>query len=300
MPSYIQSLSESIARSAARFPGMFQYGENILQGSRLCGMARSLSGRVQNVGNCENTHVGLGFGILAGGGRAALYVKQLDFLMLAVDPLVNTSNLLAASGAARGSFTIFVIVCDQGWQGPQSSANSLSSLCSVARANGYTLTHRAEADWILERELGAPGFRILALSQRLFGTEFLDLPLINAAPEGNQFQIQCGAGATVACLNFSLPQGLAFSARLTAAGSSASLFTVHAAQPHRWDLVIADARRTGRLIVLDDGKDACSLAHKLAHQAWRQAPGCCIEVHTREDEHDPRVHPDQFAPVIAA
>ncbi|MFN7925460.1 MAG: hypothetical protein U0Q16_35505 [Bryobacteraceae bacterium] len=300
MPSYIQGLSEAIARAASRYPDLIQFGENILQGSRICGLTRSLTGRVINVGNCENTHVGAGFGVMMRGGRAALYMKQLDFLLLGVDQIVNTWNLLrAAPPDGMGSFTIVAIVCDQGWQGPQSSFNALADLCSLARVDAYLLTDLHSAGAILASQLGAPGFRILALSQRQFGAELLDVPVIWASPDYRIFQYAEGDSATVACFNFSLPQGLELVGAWEQSGRTASLYSIHPAQPYSWGRVVEDAARTGRLIAIDDGKGANSLANRLAAHVARIAPGCRITIDARHGPVDYTVNEDRFEVELA-
>jgi pyruvate/2-oxoglutarate/acetoin dehydrogenase E1 component len=287
---YIGTLSQLIATETARYPDLYQFGENILQGSRICGLARHLSGAVINVGNCENTHFGVGFGHMLAGGRAALFVKQLDFVLLAADQIVNTYHLLrAAPGELQGSFTVFVIVCDQGMQGPQSSFNALADLCSLARVDGYTLTNRGEAAHVVAGQLGRPGFRIIALSQRLFPTGLIDAPIVWAAEDSSVIQYSQGMDATAVCLNFSLPQGFAW-----AEGRSVSLFTAHPVLPHRWNRIIASAKVTGRLIVFDDGKGANSLAHKIALQALAASPGCKVTLHTRDEAVSFGVSPDRF------
>ena len=133
MPSYLETVNAALAGAAARCPDLLQFGENIGQGSRICGLARGLGGRLLTVGNCENTHAGAGLGMMLEGGRALLVVKQLDFLLLALDQLVNTMNLIRTSEAVTGSFTILAIVCDQGWQGPQSSFHDLAGICGLHR-----------------------------------------------------------------------------------------------------------------------------------------------------------------------
>lgn len=300
MPSYIQGLSQSIASAAARYPDLIQFGENILQGSRICGLARSLTGRVINVGNCENTHVGAGFGVLMRGGRAALYVKQLDFLLLAADQLVNTWNLLrAAPPEGMGSFTIVTIVCDQGWQGPQSSFNALAELCSMARIDAFLLTDAHSANAILASQLGAPGFRILALSQRLFAQELLELPVVWASPDYRVFQYSEGDSATVACFNFSLPQGMELAGAWEKTGRTVSLYSIHPALPYSWGRVVEDAARTGRLIAIDDGKGANSLANRLAAHTSRLAPECRITIDARHGPLDYSVNEDRFEVELA-
>ena len=47
-----------------------------------------------NVGDCEATHIGVGFGLMLNGVHAVLFAKQLDFMLLGMDQLVNTYNFI--------------------------------------------------------------------------------------------------------------------------------------------------------------------------------------------------------------
>lgn len=290
MPRYLEVINQTLIEQAARHPGLVQFGENIAQGSRLCGVARNLTGRVVTVGNCENTHVGVGLGMMSEGGQALLIVKQLDFLLLGMDQMVNTLNLLGAMppNDARGSFTILTIVCDQGWQGPQSSFNDLAGLCALARINGYFLNGQADSARVLERHLVRPGFRIIAVSQRRFGDECLELPLMDSSDDEAELQYSDGDGATIVSLGFTLAEAAAL------AEPRAALFQINPVLPHRWPRMMASAGRTRRLIVLDDSKGGLSLAHKVASVVLRAVPDCHVSLHTREDDCEFAVNPDRF------
>ena len=299
MPSYLETINRILVRQAARHPELVQFGENIAQGSRLCGLARNLGGRVLTVGNCENTHVGAGLGMMLEGGQALLVVKQLDFLLLALDQMVNTMNLIRAGReeSALGSFTILTIVCDQGWQGPQSSFNDLAGLCSLARVDGYFLNGACDAERILSRHLVKPGFRLIAVSQRRFGEECLELPLLDdtRGPGGDgQLRYTEGSDATVAAFGFALPAALALAASLGARSQRAAVFTLNPVLPYDWNPVVASAARTRRLIALDDGKGPASLAHKLVSAVLRAAPDCHASVQAREHSFQSAVNEDRF------
>ena len=298
MPSYLETINRILVREAARHPELTQFGENIAQGSRICGLARNLGGRVVTVGNCENTHVGTGIGMMLEGGQALLVVKQLDFLLLAMDQMVNTMNLIRATReeSSLGSFTILTIVCDQGWQGPQSSFNDLAGVCSLARVDGYFLNGQADSERVLTRQLVKPGFRLIAVSQRRFGEECLELPLLEKGCRGEAcFQYADGPDATVAAFGFALPSALEVSAAWRAQGKRSSVYALNPVLPHDWTGVLTSAARTRRLIVLDDGKGALSLAHKLASAVLRAAPDCHVSVETRECDYQSVVNEDRFA-----
>jgi pyruvate/2-oxoglutarate/acetoin dehydrogenase E1 component len=277
-------------------PETVVFGENIDKGSCLCGVARGLPGRVVNVGNCENTHVGAGFGLMLSGMDAVLIMKQLDFLLLALDPLVNTWNLIRAarSADALGSFTIVAIVCDQGWQGPQSSFNGLADICSLARVEGYTVNTLAEIETVVRRNLVKPGFRLIGLSQRMFGRGAGPREAIAMSDDLGVFQYSEGSDATVVALNFSSDSAVAVEKRMHERMLRPGVFSAHPGPDRDWQLIYSHAARTGRLLIVDDAKGANSFANRLAVETLRQSPRCLVIVKTRETSVDFGVGGDEF------
>jgi pyruvate/2-oxoglutarate/acetoin dehydrogenase E1 component len=208
------------------------------------------------------------------GASAVLFVKQLDFMLLGVDHFVNTYNVMRSEREirARGSFSIVTIVCDHGQQGPQSSFNALSDLCSLARVPGYTLTNSADAKAVLGSQLGAPGFRFIALSQRLFPSELLQLDADFTTADASILSYQRGDDATIVCLNFSLPEGLALAHHLRRNGRSSTVFSVNPVFPLDWSPIVADVMHTRRLLVLDDTKGAVSVGYELLQEVAESVP----------------------------
>lgn len=298
MPKYIAEMNGRIAALVAELPDALLYGENIDKGSCISGLTRNLTpgpgSRILNVGNCELAHCGIGFGLMVNGVNAVLFVKQLDFMLLGVDHFANTYNLVQAAYHvdALGSFTIVTIVCDQGMQGSQSSFNDLGDLCSLARVPGYTITNSADADAVLGTQLGRPGFRFIALSQRLFGTEFLELEALRTADDASVFQYADGEDVTIVCCNFSLPEGLALAERAREKGISPALFSVNDVLPHEWRWIAESVGRTGKLVTLDDSKGSSPLCFRLLHEMSLVVPASMRVAVTREEEIDTGVSPD--------
>jgi len=171
---YIDAVNGAIKDVLKARPDTVAFGQNIDAGSCLMGLTRGLSeatgATIINTPNCENSLVGFGFGMMMGGGNAVYFMKQLDFLLLGIDHLVNTFNVIRLNPPV-GSFTIVPIIVDNGFQGLQSSFNSFGDLCSVARIQGYTVVSGPDIDLVLRARLVAPGFRIIAVSQRLFARD---------------------------------------------------------------------------------------------------------------------------------
>jgi len=259
-PSYIGQIIEQVNLVTDKCGAILLFGENIDTGSRIAGLARGLkvnpAGSIQNVGNCELTHCGVGFGMLLDGGQAALFAKQLDFMLLGLDQVCNTFNYIRAYSPRNtwGSFTIFVIVCDQGYQGPQSSLNGAGDFASIANIPVYCLNAAADAKRIVGDHFASPGFRVICLSQRLFGASALATPAEWAADDSSLFRYKSGNDATLLSFNFSLRDTLDMEAKLRDAGVDSDVFHVNFIPSMDMTPILESCKRSGKLIVVDDSK----------------------------------------------
>ena len=299
MTNYITAINQAIASKVAEVPNVVLYGENLTTGSRISGLTRNLEfrqgGCIINVGNCEATHCGVGFGLMMSGVTSVLFVKQLDFMLLGMDHFVNTYNFVRCQFDPDkfGSFTIVAIVCNQGYQGPHSSFNALGDMCSVARVPGYTITNSRDLQFIVDTQLTAPGFRFVTLSQKMFPSELLDMGLVYSAEDGSVFQYEEGSDATIVCFNFSLPDGLALRERLSKLGLSSSLFSANYVPFANWEHIIRDVVRTNRIVVIDDSKSVHLPLYSLLNELAAY-PSIKKTVVTRESNIDFGVCPDNL------
>ncbi len=270
---YIEYVNKLIGEKTAATDGLVLYGENIAAGSYISGLTKNLKvgpgGLVMNAPNTENTHAGAGFGMMLAGVSSILFMKQQDFLLLGIDPLADTYNFVRRK-SPKASFTIVFIIVDSGYQGLQSSINNFGDICSLARIPGFTITNRADAEEIINTHLVSPGFRIIGVSQRLFGKELLEVETVSVNSEKTLFQYKKGGDATIACFNLSFPYGLELHGKLKERGVEASLFSVNAVTPIPWDDIIADVQKTRNLVVIDDSKSENFSCDNLLVAALRQ------------------------------
>ena len=267
--TYIQQILEEVNAVTEHCGPVLLYGENIDTGSRIAGLARGLkvnpAGRILNIGNCELTHIGLGLGMMLDGGRAVVFMKQLDFLLLGLDQMMNTFNIIRSCPEPQrlGSFTIFVIVCDQGYQGPQSSLNTASDFASLANIPVYCLNGAEDVACIVRAQFVAPGFRMICLSQRLFGAPVLEVPATPLANDLAVFQYGSGDDLTIASYNFALRDGIELAARLRNAGVHSDLFHVNYVPRLDLSVLMKSCARTGRLVLVDDSKSVTKFGDTL-------------------------------------
>jgi pyruvate/2-oxoglutarate/acetoin dehydrogenase E1 component len=199
------------------------------------------------------------------GGNAVVFMKQLDFLLLGIDQVVNTFNFVRTVRplSEMGSFTIFPIVCDQGYQGPQSSLNAPGDFASMANVNVFCLNGAEDASHVIRDQFVAPGFRIVCTSQRLFGAPSLDLPIESHTADNSTFKYRSGSDVTLACYNFSLRDGVEMANGLSTGGIEADLFHVNYVPGMDLALVAESCARTGVLVVIDDSKSVTKFGDAL-------------------------------------
>jgi pyruvate/2-oxoglutarate/acetoin dehydrogenase E1 component len=175
---YLDSINKNIINflNTQKF---FIYGQNINTGTFISGLTKNIyrvkKNPIKNVPNCENSLVGLGFGIMLDGGNAVYIAKQLDFLLLGIDHFVNTMNFIKIKKKLFGSFNIITFVCDQGFQGPQSSFNNMDDLSSLAQVNSFQINTLFEANKIFSGKKLLKGFNIITISQRLSNKKIFQL-----------------------------------------------------------------------------------------------------------------------------
>ena len=129
---FVEYINLKLKEQIDKTDNLVVFGQNINAGSCLSGLTRGLSGpnnniTVLNTPNSENCLVGVGFGLMLNDVHSIFFMKQLDFLLLGIDQIVNTYNVLRQTDHTT-SFTIFPITMDSGYEGPQASLNNLMIL----------------------------------------------------------------------------------------------------------------------------------------------------------------------------
>ena len=204
---YIQFVNSVLRKKVQKEKNLVLYGQNINAASCLSGLTRGLgdvnNGLTINTLNSENTLVGIGFGLMLSGTSSIFFMKQMDFLLLGVDQLVNTYNIIRQN-QPKASFTIFPITVDSGYEGPQSALNNLNDFCSIAGVTGYSFTNKRDTEQIISNHLLEPGFRIMSPSQRLLREDLLDIEVINQDKDCCYFQYEKGKDVSIICFNLSL------------------------------------------------------------------------------------------------
>jgi len=261
---YVQYLNSLIKQQVKDRPNLVVFGQNVNAGSSLSGLTRGLSMQnsslLINTQNSENSLVGIGFGLMLNGVSSIFFMKQMDFLLLGVDHLVNTYNIVRQKNTSS-SFTIFPITVDSGYEGPQSALNNLDDFCSIAGVDGYSFTNKEDSESIISNELIKPGFRILSPGQRLLREDVLTLDVLHQH-NNKYFQYYKGDDISIVCFNNSLSYGVEFHNIMLNRGLTSSVFSINCHLYTNFDHVINDINKTKRLLIIDDSKSRNRLSDR--------------------------------------
>jgi len=260
--NYINSLIQEAVKDESK---LILFGQNIDAGSSLSGLTKGLSiqndSLIINTQNSENSLVGVGFGLMLNNVSSVFFMKQMDFLILGIDHLVNTYNIIRQE-KPNASFTIFPIIVDSGFEGPQSALNNFDDFCSIAGVEGYSFTNIEDSKEIISEYLVKPGFRILSTGQRLLKEESIDLKVIYKARNNQYFQYKKGIDATVVCFNQALPYGAILEEHMHNKSLSASLFSINSHLHDDYSRILDDISATKRLVIIDDSKSRNRLSDR--------------------------------------
>ena len=209
--NYTQFVNSILKKKIEKEKNIVIFGQNINAGSCLSGLTRGLgkvnNGLTINTPNCENTLVGVGFGLMLNSTSSIFFMKQQDFLLLGIDHIVNTYNIVRQHNPLA-SFTIFPIIVDSGYEGPHSALNNFNDFCSIGNIDGYSFTNEIDTKKIISKYLFEPGFRILGVSQRLLDQELFKLQVFKYDKKCRYFQYTKGDDVSIVSFNYSLPYGL--------------------------------------------------------------------------------------------
>jgi len=260
--TYYEFINQLIREKVFETENIVLFGQNIDAGSCLSGLTRNLevqdNSLITNTPNSENSLCGIGFGLMLGNVPSIFFMKQQDFLLLGIDQLVNTFNIVRLR-KPLASFTIMNVVVDSGYEGPQSRLNNIADFCSISRTSGFTITNKIDVEEIINSQLISPGFRIISVSLRLANKGLIDADKMFSRSDGTLFKYSEGNGATIVCFNFAFPQGQELQRKLKDRNIESSLFSVNTPLPIEWAEIIEDVKRTRNLIIVDDSK-SCNLS----------------------------------------
>jgi pyruvate dehydrogenase E1 component beta subunit len=292
---YAGAMVHALQQEMASDPRVFVYGEGINDPGAYLNSTDGLAAtfgeaRCFDVPNCEDALVGLGIGSALMGYRPVFVSLRVDFLMLAMNQIINHAARWPAMTGYQISVPLTIrALIGRGWgQAAQHSGALYSMFANVPGLEVVLPSSPAEGAGLLLTALRSDKTTIVIDDRGVFGA-VEDIPaVVEPIPFGRARMARAGTDVTFFAISSMAQFALQVADQVAASGISAEVVDLRTARPLDEETIRASAARTGRVAVFDIGWAGFGLSAEVARVIMEgsglQRP--LLSVH-RRDEHTP-------------
>jgi acetoin:2,6-dichlorophenolindophenol oxidoreductase subunit beta len=221
--------------------------------------------RVRDTPVAEAAMVGVGVGAAASGLRPLVSITYMDFVLLALDPLVNyaAKARFKTGGQIRVPLVVKLTAGAKG-QGVAHSQSFESWLMSVPGLRVVAPSNVADAYGLMRSALQADGPVVYVDHKRLFPTSGLLDDSLHEVPFGTAAVPRPGSHATIVAHSYMVSVALAAAGQLAATGIDCEVVDLRSLAPLDLATVCASVSKTGALLTLEEGQLACGIGAEIA------------------------------------
>jgi pyruvate dehydrogenase E1 component beta subunit len=292
---YAGAVVHALKQEMERDTRVFVYGEGINDtGAYLNSTdgiaARFGEARCFDVPNCEDALVGLGIGSALMGYRPVFVSLRVDFLMLAMNQIINHAARWPAMTGYQASVPLTIrALIGRGWgQAAQHSGALYSMFANVPGLEVVLPSSPLEGAGLLLTALRSNLTTIVIDDRGVFaGAE--DVPaVVEPIPFGEARVARAGTDVTFFAISSMVSFALRVADQVAASGISAEVIDLRTARPLDEETIRSCAARTGRVAVFDIGWPGFGLSAEVARVISEASPlqRRLLSVH-RKDEQTP-------------
>ena len=266
---YIQAINEALHEEMARDPKVILFGEDVELA--IMGDARGLldkfgRDRIRNTPICEATLTGMAVGASAAGYRVILHMMFSNFIYTGFDAIANqmAKLRLMTGGQATMPITIIAAYGGGGSNAAQHSDSGYPALVNLGGVNVVMPATPADAKGLLKTAIRGndPTFFLEAIGR---GGEQGEVPDGDyTVPFGKAAVAREGKDVTIIALGSMLKPALSAAGKLQAQGIEAEVVDPRTIVPMDEEGLLRSVRKTGRVVVVDEARDRCSVASHIA------------------------------------
>ena len=274
-----EAIARAIAEEMDRDPTIILMGQDIAAHGGSYAETRGLferfgALRVRDTPVAESVTVGLAAGAAAAGLRPMALITYIDFLMIAMDPLVNYAAKLKFKSA--GQLTAPMVVkatAGAKGQGPTHAQSLDPWLMNVPGLTVLAPSTAGDAYGLLKTAMRAPGPVVYIDHKRLFplGGEVPDHEEL--IPVGSAAVRREGRHITIVAHSFMCVVALEAAKQLAKLGIEAEVVDLRSLWPIDWNTLATSARRTGYALFVEEGQEVCGVGTELAFGLQERIPG---------------------------
>lgn len=276
--SYSLAINEALHQAMSRDKKVFLIGQGVKSPWYVGNTARGLlqkfgSARVIDTPVSENAITGAAVGAAIAGMRPVVVHPRIDFMMYAMDPLINEAANWHYMFGGRTSVPVVIWgIINRG--GEQAAQHSQSLHAVFAHIPGLKVVMPATP-------FDAKGLMISAIYDNnpvvfiddrwLYGLEGSVPRKLYQIPIGKGIIRKAGRDVTLAAVSYMVHEALKAAIQLKKEGVSAEVIDLRTVKPLDEKLLLNSVRKTGRLVVIDGGWRSCGFAAEVSAKVAESA-----------------------------
>ena len=294
--TYAEAIRAAIAQAMLADPSVFIYGQGINDPGAYFGSTARLeeqfsSERCFDTPLSEEALIGMGVGAALLGQRPIYTALRIDFMMLAMNQIINHAAKWPAASGHQCSvpLTIRCIIGKDWGQSAQHSGAYHSMFAGVPGLQVVLPSNPADAAGLLLAAIQSDLPTIFVESKSLYGMQGdVELP-IQAIPLGKARVARPGLDITLVAISSGVRLAEEAAEILRPYAISAEVLDLRTIAPLDEAAIRASVAKTGRVAVFDVGWQRFGLAAEVARtlsgslvsfgQKWEHTPGGCFREH---------------------
>lgn len=278
--SYAQAIREAHAQLLASDPRVFVIGQGLWSpwyaGTSLEDIDKEFGrDRILDSPVCENATTGAAVGAAIAGMRPIVFHPRMDFMLLAVDPIVNQAANWSYMFAGQVSVPV-VIRCVVNRGGEQAAQHSQALQAFFMHVPGIKVVMPStpyDAKGLLMAAVN-DGNPVMYIDDRWLYNESGEVPeKPYSVPIGKAALRREGNDVTLVASSYTMLLATKAADRLQEKGIATDLIDLRTIKPLDTKLIVESVRKTGRLVVADGGWTTGGVAAEVAARMSTEAFG---------------------------
>jgi len=275
--TFTQILRETLAAELRRDPSVFLMGEDIGVYGGSFGVTRGLIGefgpeRIRDTPISEQALTGVAIGAAVAGQRPVIEIMFMDFITLAVDQLVN---MAAKLHPIYGRACPLVVRTPPGGGRGYGATHSQSLERLFAGVPGILIaapSNAADASGLLQTAIRDNNPVLFLEHKLLYPQRFeVDDNLPTPIPFGHAKIVREGTDVTIVAWSYMAHLARQAAVALADGGIEAEVIDLLTLNPLDIDTVVESAKRTGRVMIVEEGPKTGGFAAEIAAQVFEHA-----------------------------
>jgi pyruvate/2-oxoglutarate/acetoin dehydrogenase E1 component len=275
---YSLAINEALHQVMALDESVFLIGQGVKSpwyvGNTATGLLERFgSNRVIDTPVSENAITGSAIGAALAGMRPIVVHPRMDFMLYALDPIINEAANWHYMFGGKSSIPVVVwgIVNRGGEQAAQHSQALQALFAHIPGLKVVMPSTPYDAKGLMVAAIRDDNPVIYIDDRWLYATEDEVPEELYEVPIGKAIIRKKGKDVTIAATSYMVHRALRAAEELAADGIDAEVLDIRTVKPFDKELLIKSIKKTGRLVVADGGWRTCGIAAELASVIFEEA-----------------------------